>query len=261
LQIRFIKSVLLTAFLFAALCGFHDAAYAQDGVDSGFGHYRISLGVSKPTFTDIKDYEDFYGDSRVMPSFEVDYFLFDWFMTVGLTFRVNFYKDRGHAVQKGTDNPDREGDMELTLVPLQAGIAVQGTPFRAKWVVLNGWFGYERTYFQEVRQSASSETEETADTGTSTLTADEEGSTSTDTSTDSDTGQYVNDGWKNATALGASVSFLLNGLDGQATNSLRSIGISGVYITPYMEVVRTMKKEGLTFSRAGFGLAFTFETI
>ena len=71
----------------------------------------------------------------------------------------------------------------------------------------------------------------------------------------------TNKGWKNGTVVGASANILLNPIDESAAASMRgSMGLGYIYLSPYMEIVRTSSKEGASFGRTTYGLGFTFET-
>jgi len=74
----------------------------------------------------------------------------------------------------------------------------------------------------------------------------------------------TNVGWRNAIVVGAAANILLNALDEESSASLRNIGIGGIYLSPFMEWIRTVgQPAGSTFSfgRNVIGLAFTFETV
>jgi hypothetical protein len=238
-----------------------------------FGSYRLHVGVAKPTFSDIEKYEDFYGETRFMPTIGVDYYFWDWFTTFGLMFRMGYYKDDGYAasgkVRDGSNSEivqDREAPIELTVIPLQAGITFQATPFPAKWLVLSGWFGAEAVYYQEYRvtkSASTSKTTESTSTSTAFFMADEAATDEDEDETTTTAKSFVSSGWRKGTTLGVSLSFLLNGFDQKTVKSLRTMNMSGVYLSPYIEVTQNITndpQQDLSFSRMVMGAAFTFET-
>lgn len=215
-----------------------------------FGDYKIHLGLAKPEFKASEEYEMVYGETRFYPTMSVEYFFFDWYANLGLIFRIGYYKDDGHAVIQEGDKfvSDKQGKTETTLIPLQVGISGQMTPFPAKWITLAGWFAGEATYFQEIRKNSGSNSSET---------------TSSDSKSSSSNKKLLaNTGWRYGSNVGIALSFLLNYLDQKSVNSMRPMGLSGVYLTPYVEATTAMFNDSdFTFDRVAYGLAFTFETL
>jgi len=102
------------------------------------------------------------------------------------------------------------------------------TPFPKKWLVIDGWAGWERLYFQETRNQKQAATTTTGTTTTTTTTGT---STSTTTRlaglrggmtpippelgavTTSTDRTLTNTGWRNAMVVGAAANILLNALD------------------------------------------------
>lgn len=227
--------------------------------DELFGTYRIRVGMARPNFDDgLKFYDKLYGDPEWYPTLAADWFAWDWYATLGLSFRAGYYTAGGNAarVVAGKSTKDLEasdiekdpnGPTTLTLLPLQVAFTAEITPFSGKWLVLDGWFGVERLYWQEVR--ASSQTDETASIRFATAEEDDSNDALT------------NKGWKNATVIGASANILLNPIDEGAASSMRgSMGLGFIYLSPFMEIVRTTSKDGVSFGRTSYGLGFTFES-
>jgi hypothetical protein len=230
-----------------------------------FGRYRVRVMGAYPRFDDgLKYYDRLYGSPKWYPQLAADWFAFDWYATLGLSFRMGYYQAQGHAGQGmngeakdqvNTANlaTDKNDATTLTLLPLQACVTAEMTPFQRKWVVLDGWIGVERLYYQEVRQGA----------GTSAIHLvglDGTGQTGTGSTTQPDD-TLTNAGWKNSSVLGFAANILLNPLDETSTASLRGpMGIGSVYLSPFTEIVRTVSKTGVSFGRTVTGVAFTFET-
>ena len=144
-----------------------------------FGSYRIRLSGVQPSFSEMPLYSTLYGEERWYPTLQADWFAFDWYATLGLTYRIGYYTAKGHAAQEstssdiggiGTSNSansgatesvvkavqkDLSGPTELTFLPLQAGITAEFTPFNRKWLVLDIAAGLERAFLQEVRTGSS----------------------------------------------------------------------------------------------------------
>lgn len=213
-------------------------------VESMFGSYRVHLGVNRPTLENNRSvYKKLYKDEEIMPTIGVDYFAWDWFVTMGLAFRMGYYNDTGRAlkIENGQSVRDPDGKIKMTWVPLQAAVSMQMTPFTGKWLVLSGWAGLEYLYYEESR---------------------EEGETAgTDDSASGDQGLFLTKGWRSGQVLGAAASIRIDWADGQASGSMSVFNLRHMYLSPYMEVVRSASSEKLNFERTALGLLFTFESI
>ena len=246
-----------------------------------FGKYRIRLGIEKPKFDDgLNFYDELYGTAKGLPMLSVDYFPWDFYATLGVSFRIGYYTADGYTAKavsgrapksSGEIVADHAGPASLTLIPMQFCFTAEGSPFSKKWLVLDGWVGVESVYWQETRVSTTDTTStapSTAATPTTTssvrlgrpsylLDTTSTGSTSTD---DTDT-SLVNSGRKTASVIGFAANILLNPLDEESALSSRgTLGIGSVYLSPYMEIVRTIGTKGASWGRTALGLAFTFET-
>lgn len=221
---------------------------------SDFGSFRVGFGAGQPTFDEkvVKYYDDLYGKPRLHPDMFLDYYFFDWYLTLGVGGRLRYYRTTGYAAQ--TSNPtgdslseaeiDRNSDVELVLIPAQAVLTAEITPWRTSFFTLNAWTGVERMYVQETRHPKD---------GASSFAA---------TDSDDDSGAtYVSRGWNTASVVGASVSLRLDYFDRASVNSLNIIGFRSVFLTPYMEIVKTQKATMGKWDRRILGLLFTFESI
>lgn len=225
-----------------------------------FGTYRVRVNYNRPDFNDgLKFYDEAYGKPSAYPSLDADWFAWDWYVTLGLKFGLGYYTDDGHALKSKTAGKtkdtvteddveqDQNGKTSLTLVPLQASFAAEMTPFSGKWLVIDGWIGVERLYWQEVRTGGGSTTTKAA------MIADN--------SADNKDETLTNKGWKNATVVGAAANILLNPIDEQGAASMRgSMGLGYIYLSPFVEIVRTKGDDGVSFGRKIMGLGFTFES-
>lgn len=218
-----------------------------------FGSSRMQLAVNHPKFNEgQKGYETLYGKEKDYPTFTVDWFPADWWVNPGLSVSMGGYSVTGMAAIKGSDPDtivaDPNSQTTLLFVPLQASFKVEMTPFRQKWIVFDGWFGYEYGWWQETTSTASSVP--------TLIGAMASGSSSTDTS------KPTSKGVKSATVFGASAHILLNSLDERSVRSMiATMGLSHVYLTPFFETVKTINKSGLTFGRNIYGIGFTFESL
>lgn len=232
--------------------------------DRVFGTYRVRVSYNRPEFNDgMRFYNETYGKPSAYPTFTADWFAWDWYATLGLKFGMGYYTDDGHALKtkegvtkakadlEPTDlEQDKNGKTSLTLIPLQVSLAAEMTPFAKKWLVLDGWIGVERIYWQEVRTGGG---------GSSTSPA---AVMEDPTATDSKDSTLTNKGWKNGTVIGASANILLNPLDEQGAASMRgSMGLGYIYLSPFMEIARSTNKDGVSFGRKVYGVGFTFETV
>jgi hypothetical protein len=245
-----------------------------------FGKYRVRIAAARPQFDELEFYDELYGDEKAYPQFQADWFAWDWYATLGLSFRFAYYSAEGRAAKankpkdqvvasdfEGEAPParrDEAGPTTLTLVPLQLLAAAQFTPFDRKWIVVDAYAGLEYSYWQEVRTKAQSSTSATG-TGGSTDTGGTGSSTAAamllaETEGDDDDG-YTNTGFKTASVFGVGLNILLNGLDERSVASMRgSMGLGYVYLSPFLEVVRQLDG-GASFSRSVIGVGFTFESL
>ena len=223
-----------------------------------FGAYRVRLSYAIPKFNGgLKSYKTAYGSANGYPEIGADWFAWDWYATLGFGLRAGYYTANGHALQvnEGVDKPDPKtlgdsdvhidpnGPTALTLLPLKLLATAELTPFHRKWVVLDGWAGYERLYFQEVRKVPVAAT----NTGTTAAAPVDMA--------------LVNRGWLNSTVVGAAINVLLNPLDQASSYAAHTgMGIGAIYLTGYSEWIRALDRNRLSFGRTVFGIAFTFET-
>ncbi len=227
-----------------------------------FGKYRIRLGIANPKFDDgLKFYKELYGNPRGFPMLNVDYFPFDFPVTAGLGLRMGYYTDEGFTAKPVTSKDkkdydasdvteDRNGPASMTLIPLQIGISAEFSPFERKWIVLDAFLGYEKLYWWETR-TVTSESKPSTGATPAAILAEAAG---TDDA-------LVNKGEKSATVLGLALNILLNPIDEATALAARgTLGIGSVYLSPYLEIVRTLAKENASFGRTSMGLGFTFES-
>lgn len=213
-----------------------------------FGGFKIDLGVQQPDFDDEKGFIDFsYGKESKAFYLSNDYYFINKFIGLGLGFSISFYSDKGNAFNSTKIPPesvddlieDKEGGSELTILPVQTYLTMQFSPFPKKWIVLYGRYGFERSYIQIVRIT-SSETN----------------------SSEEDSGAFTNKLFKNAQVMHVGLSFLLNFLDPRSVASMENtLGIGYVYLTPFYEIVKPLKEEGMQVSRKSMGISFTFESL
>jgi hypothetical protein len=130
----------------------------------------------------------------------------------------------------------------MLFIPLQIGPKIQFTPFRKKWFVADWWMAAEYGWFQETRDST-----EAMIRPLPALTSNS---------------VYTNTGHKNAISTGVSAHILLNPLEERTVRSMvDTMGIGFVYLTGFMETVKSTSTEGLTFGRNVMGIGFTFESV
>jgi hypothetical protein len=246
--------------------------------DTVFGSHRIRLMWARPTFRDnLKYYDALYGRAKDYPEIAMDWFAWDWYATMGLGLRVGYYSDDGNAAQltsgqatdlgnlKSSDiQRDANGPTTMLLIPLQVLFTAEITPFPKKWLVLDGWVGWEHLYYQETRnqkQGSTSTNTGSTTTKTAAMRPMVPHFSAVTVSTDK---TLTNTGWRNATVVGGAANIRLNAFDEMSAASIRNIGIGGIYLSPYLEWIKTLGQpagSSFSFGRTVMGLAFTFETI
>ena len=217
-----------------------------------FGRYKVQLSANKPTFNEgQKCYEKLYGKPQTHFAMSGDWFPLDWWVNPGLMMRMGMYSVRGKAAVSSSSGAsatscdslvaDENSSTTLLFIPLQIGPKIQFSPFSKKWLVLDVWTAAEYGWWQETRDSA------TAMIKPFSLLASDQ--------------VYTNTGRKSAISTGVSAHILLNSLDERTVRSMiDTMGIGYVYLTGFMETVKSTSKEGLTFGRNVMGIGFTFET-
>jgi hypothetical protein len=216
-----------------------------------FGKKRVNIAYNRPTFTaNQKLREKLYGKDSEHISATGDWFPLDWWVNPGMAFRIGGYSASGKAalgsptsqdIENGNFEVDDSSKTTLLFIPMMAAAKIEMTPFRKKWIVLEGWFGYEYGWWQETRDTSSSTTAASSSAGNDSV--------------------YTSKGNKSAVVFGGAVNLLLNWLDPRSVRSMvDTMGISDVYISPFFEVVKSTQTTGLQFSRNTIGLGFTFES-
>lgn len=223
-----------------------------------FGQTRINLAVNRPDFTEQKEIrEKLYGAPVMHPSLTVDWFPFDWWVNPGLALRAAGYTVTGKAAKGSPTQSELDsGDVEidensktrLLFIPLMAAAKVEMTPFRGKWLVLEGWVGYEYGWWQETRDVAASVRPIRM--------------AAADGTTDDNDSVLTTKGSKKSMVVGAAANILLNWLDEKSVRSMvDTMGMSHIYLSPFFETVRSTDTQGLSFNRNTIGLGFTFESV
>lgn len=216
-----------------------------------FGRHKIQLAANRPNFNDgQKCYQKFYGKPETHLSFSGEWFPLDWWVNPGLYSRIGVYSVRGKAVSGGPQSTqtvncesltvDENSSTSLLFVPIQIGAKIQFSPFRRKWLVLDYWTGGELSWWQETRNETAS--------------------LRMPYSLASSSQVYTSTGRKRSVSAGASIHLLLNPLDERTVRSMiDTMGIGYVFLSGFMETVKSTTKEGLTFGRNVVGIGFTFE--
>ena len=221
--------------------------------DPVFGRYQIQLKFHNyPEFDDgLKYYKDLYGKPTRFGMLGADYTPWGWFVNFGFGLRTGMYSDHGKAASEissatGEVTLDENGKTTLTLIPFQFLAVARFTPFPKKWLVLEGYAGRERMYFQEIRNvdSSASMIDVSPSSG---IVGDN---------------ALTNKGWLSGNVVGAAVSILLNPLDEQTVRSMvHSLGLGFVYLTLFQEKITYLDRDRVSFGRSSSGIGFTFETV
>lgn len=258
-EIEILSSAVLALVLslFCAISAQAQAVDHDDRLDSG--GYIFQLGLAKPSFTNLSYYEDIYQKPNIYPSLSVSYKLAHIpFASFGLGLKLSYYTTTGRPLLRSGDSyiNDENSSITLKLIPYQLFAMIQVSPFRGRYVVFDGWVGYEELYYEEVRLLNTSDS-----TSTST----------TSTTENSDSKNDVNSGWNKSLSFGFAINVLLNHFEEQSVRALESsTGLRFIYIGPFMEFSKALKGGNLfinqqkasvvDFSRTSYGLMFMFET-
>lgn len=220
---------------------------STDRYHSDFGSFRLSIGGGRPEFGDnLRYYNDLYGREKIHPDIFFDYYFIDWYVSLGAGLHTRYYRAQGHASRNGTpgaggvssDDLDKDSNLELVLIPVQAVALLQITPWKTSFFTINGWAGHEQMYVQESRL----------------------GGDVSQGNNDATSSTYVNKGWNQGRVVGASLSLRMDFLEPTASRSLEILGFRSVLITPYVEKVETTKTKIAKFDRTTMGIVFTFES-
>jgi len=216
-----------------------------------FGRQKIQLAANRPTFNEgQKCYDKLYGKPETHISLSGDWFPLDWWINPGITMKMGMSSVRGKAVSGATTSAqgidcnsltlDENSKTTLLFIPLQLGLKLQFSPFRKKWLVVDYWTSAEYGWWQETRDNAAA-----AFSAGSLIAADR---------------IYTNTGRKSAVSSGVTAHLLLNSLDERSVRSMMdTMGIGYVYLSGFMERVKSTSQQGLTFGRNVLGIGFTFE--
>lgn len=225
--------------------------------DRIFGRQRVHIAGNQPRFTERQALrEKLYGKEKMYPTLTGDWFPLDWWVNPGLSMRMGGYSATGKSV-KGSPTQEQidSGDVEvdnnskttLLFIPLMVAAKVEMTPFRGKWLVFEGWAGYEYGWWQETG---------TAATASISLWKGASGSAGQESEP-----VRTAKGTKTALVFGGSANILLNWLDERTVRSMvDTMGIANVYMSPFFETVKSLNTDGISFSRNTIGLGFTFES-
>ena len=220
-----------------------------------FGRHKIQLAMNKPVFNEgQKCYDKLYGKPTTHFSMGSDWFPLDWWVNPRVMMRMGMYSVRGKAVKGVTSGSttvncdtltvDDNSKTTLLFIPIQLGGKIQMSPFSKKWLVLDFWTAGEYGWWQETRDNTAAASINLA------------------TATDTSTRVYTNTGRKTAVSTGLSAHVLLNTIDERSVRSMvDTMGIGYVYLTGFMETVKSTSTQGLSFGRNVMGIGFTFETV
>lgn len=258
MRLKFLAFILSLFYGSASLGYTHMNAKRLESEERGSTGYMFQLGISKPTFTDVEDYEDTYGTTNIFPSLSMTYkFLNFSVFSLGLGLKFSYYMANGRTLREvgGSTVPDKESSTTLKLVPYEIYAMGKISPFRQRYVVLDVWVGYEELYYEEVRLLQKAQTTTTTTSSSSTPKPK----------------NRINSGWNKGINYGVSINFLMNPLDDQAAKALRSTtSLSFIYLGPYAEwsnkigggrlFISNQQSSAVDFSRVSYGVLFMFET-
>lgn len=212
-------------------------------------HFGIGAGQPQSIGGEYNFYEKLFNTPSWYPELWGEYYFLNYGLDLGLRMKLGYYSDQGYAATGLADEQlplerdladaevARDQDSELTLIPAQLALVLSGSPFRQRWVVFQAWFGYQWLYVQNTMQA-----EDVASAGGEEVTP------------------ATNVGWNDEQVIGAAISFDLSWADQRSAYSMRVYGVSGIYLTPFVEITTTSKNRQGLYDRDVIGLMFTFET-
>lgn len=197
------------------------------------GAYRVHLGAAGVEFKESALYKEHYDSESFMPSFKVDYFFFDWYATLGVSFQAGMYKDKGYSLD-GNGNKVLSEPLELSLIPLQVAGVLAISPFTQKWISLSGWTGIEYVRFSEIRPDSKDQNDRVRNLK----------------------------GTRTAAVAGGALHLRIDFLDEASAASMNVLNLHHIYISPYMQMIsRTSAEDKIHFSRSEMGIFFSFESL
>jgi hypothetical protein len=226
-----------------------------------YGRKKVQFAANKSTLgPKQKCYKEIYGAADSHLSVGLDWFPKDWRINPGVMFKLASHSAYGKAMRSSDGlaegKPcsslvaDENSHTTLQYIPMQVGLKVQGSPFRAKYLVFDIWLAGEYGWWQETR-----------DPSVTMIRPLSAGRLDQASSSTGNTKIYTNSGSKLGSSVGFSAHLLLNPLDARGVHSMvNSMGIGYVYLTAFGESV-TAISPGLSYARNNIGVGFTFETV
>ena len=228
---------------------------SEEGAGSSFKHrgYHFGIGLAKAVSigNDYNHYEKLFGGGSTYPEIWGEFTLLPigWGFDLGGSLRAGYYRDSGKSAKDlELSSGSYQGDLAdnqidsmqksiLTMIPLQASLNLTYAPFPARFLVLNGWVGMSYTFIENTTQA------------------------NLDSAIDqSDIEPFVNSGFNQERVAGVSMSFDVSQIDPIASYSLKVYGISGIFLTPFVQNVVTVKGKVGKYDRQVMGVMFSFET-
>ena len=254
LQRVLVLTVLLTS---AAPC-FGAKGFSLVGEDPSVSNrdYHFGFGVAK--FSEIGNkynhYEKLFSSPSLYPTFWIERSALALPFGIDLSggLRFGYYSDEGKSAKRSStlvldggeldrDLDDSEVDASqqsrLTMIPIDLVLNASISPFAGRWVAANVWAGWGFNFVENTTQAK--------------LASDVDQSEVT---------PFVNSGWNKELVTGASLSFDITKLDSISSYSLKVYGVESIFITPFLQIVKTLENEVGTYDREMYGLMFTFET-
>lgn len=231
-----------------ALCFLSQNGIAQTAKKEKHRKKHFGIGIAKPLSigADNNHYEKLFGSGSNYPEFWTDYNLLPigWGFDFGVSFRAGLYRDSGKGAKSlasgelGDSDVDTSQKSILTLIPIQAAANISFSPFANRFMVFNVWSGLSFTYVENTLQANLDDEIDQADVK-----------------------PYVNSGFNQESITGASISFDMSSLDVRSAYSMKVYGISGVFLTPYVQIVTTIDNKVGVYDRTLLGVMLSFETM
>lgn len=215
----------------------------------------FGLGIGKPQeIGKYNHYEKIYGKIETIKQMQMGYFFWSNYIDVGVSAKFGYFNAAGNPLKSLTsgdttlatplkgDIPDNfqtdpRQKVDLTLIPIQTLLEFAYSPFPvSRRIVFRGYIGPEFLYVQETLKPNIASTDEIPQ-GT----------------------QLVSKGWNQGLVTGAMVSICINGIEARSDYALKSIGVDRIYISPFMEVVKTTNDKFGNYDRNVYGISLQLE--
>jgi hypothetical protein len=218
--------------------------------------YHFGIGLAKPISigNEFNHYDIMFNTPSVFPQLWGEYYFFSFAgFDLGVRTKIAYYTDKGNPAQGINKNEfplkrdleeseiARDQRSTLSLIPMQASLALNFNPFSSRYIGLQAWYGIQMTYVQNAMGGVDN-------------------SNNQEQSEEGDSETYLNSGFNQEMVVGLALPLKISQFDSNTAHSLKVYGIEGLYLTPFLEIVTTFKNKLGSFDRKVAGLMITVDT-